>query len=185
MAAVTICSDFGAPQNKFCHCFHCFPIYLPWSDGTGWTSGETVKFEIFFLLRLGFPGGANGNEPICQCRRCKRCNFDPWVGKIPWRREWQPTPVFLPEESHGQRVWQVTVHRVDLGYTKHLSPGQWQPWKEQPPIHSPIVAMKSSNLVTVKGADLIWSPLKSLIHRKLAISHLLAWVSLVVQMVKN
>ena len=33
MAAVTICSDFGAPQNKVCHCFHCFPFYLPWSDG--------------------------------------------------------------------------------------------------------------------------------------------------------
>ena len=35
MAAVTVCSDFGAPQNKVSHCFHCFPIYLPWSDGTG------------------------------------------------------------------------------------------------------------------------------------------------------
>ena len=34
MAAVTICSDFGAQENKICHCFHCFPIYLPWSDGT-------------------------------------------------------------------------------------------------------------------------------------------------------
>ena len=34
MAAVTICSDFGAPQNKVSHCFHYFPIYLPWSDGT-------------------------------------------------------------------------------------------------------------------------------------------------------
>ena len=33
--AVTICSDFGAQENKACHCFHCFPIYLPWSDGTG------------------------------------------------------------------------------------------------------------------------------------------------------
>ena len=32
MATVTICSDFGAPQNKVSHCFHCFPIYLPWSD---------------------------------------------------------------------------------------------------------------------------------------------------------
>ena len=29
--------------------------------------------------------------------------FDPWVGKIPWRRKWQPTPVFLPGKSHGQR----------------------------------------------------------------------------------
>ena len=35
MATVTICSDFGTPQNKVCHSFHCFPIYLPWSDGTG------------------------------------------------------------------------------------------------------------------------------------------------------
>ena len=34
MAAVTICSDFRAPQNKVCHCFQCFPIYLPWSDVT-------------------------------------------------------------------------------------------------------------------------------------------------------
>ena len=35
MAAVTICSNFGAQENKVSHCFHCFPIYLPWSDGTG------------------------------------------------------------------------------------------------------------------------------------------------------
>ena len=35
MAAVTICSDFGAQNNQVWHCFHCFPIYLPWSDGTG------------------------------------------------------------------------------------------------------------------------------------------------------
>ena len=34
MAAVTICSDIGAKKNQVCHCFHCFPIYLPWSDGT-------------------------------------------------------------------------------------------------------------------------------------------------------
>ena len=36
--------------------------------------------------------------------RLKRRGFDPWVGKIPWRRAWQPTPVFLPEESHGERT---------------------------------------------------------------------------------
>ena len=34
MAAATTCSDFGAQENKACHCFHCFPIYLQWSDGT-------------------------------------------------------------------------------------------------------------------------------------------------------
>ena len=42
-------------------------------------------------------------ESTCQCRSCKRCRFDPWVGKIPWRRKWQPTPVFLPGKSHRQR----------------------------------------------------------------------------------
>ena len=50
----------------------------------------------------------SGKEPTCQCRRRKRCRFDlslgvPWVGKISWRRAWQPTPVFSPGESHGQR----------------------------------------------------------------------------------
>ena len=44
----------------------------------------------------GFPGGVVGKEPACQCRRCKRHGFNPWFGKIPWRRNWQPTPVFLP-----------------------------------------------------------------------------------------
>jgi len=46
----------------------------------------------------GFPGGTSGKEPTCQCRRP---GFDPWVGKIPWRRTWQPIPVLLPRESHG------------------------------------------------------------------------------------
>ena len=40
---------------------------------------------------------------VVENQPAKRCRFDPWVGKIPCRREWQPTPVFLPEESHGQR----------------------------------------------------------------------------------
>ena len=52
---------------------------------------------------MGFPGGTSGKEPACQCRGHKRCEFNPWAGKIPWRRAWEPTPVFLPEESHGQR----------------------------------------------------------------------------------
>ena len=50
-----------------------------------------------------FPGGSSGKEPICHCRRYKRHRFDPWVWKIPWRREWLPILVFLPGESHGQR----------------------------------------------------------------------------------
>ena len=50
---------------------------------------------------VGSPGGgSDGKEYTCQCRRH---GFDPWVRKIPWRREWLPTPVSLPGESHGQR----------------------------------------------------------------------------------
>ena len=44
-----------------------------------------------------------GKEPTCQCRRFKRRGFNPWVGKIPWKRSWQPIPIFLPGESHGQK----------------------------------------------------------------------------------
>ena len=50
-----------------------------------------------------YSGGTGGKESACQCRRCKKCRFDLWVGKIPWRRKWQLTPVFLPAKSHGQR----------------------------------------------------------------------------------
>ena len=52
---------------------------------------------------LSFPGGTSGKESTCQARRCRRCGFNPWVRKIPWRRKWQPTPVFLPGKFHGQR----------------------------------------------------------------------------------
>jgi len=48
------------------------------------------------------PRWLGGKESICQCRRCREHRFDPWVGKIPWRKKWQPTPVFLLGKSHGQ-----------------------------------------------------------------------------------
>ena len=52
---------------------------------------------------MGLPGWCSGNEPICQCRRCKRQVFNRWVRKIPWNKKWLPTPVFLPGKFHGQR----------------------------------------------------------------------------------
>ena len=57
-----------------------------------------------------FPGGSAGKK--IQCRSRRSCTFDPWVGKIPWRRAWQPIPVLLPGESHGHRSLVGTVHRV-------------------------------------------------------------------------
>ena len=52
---------------------------------------------------MSFLDGASGKEPTCPCRRRKRLGFDPWIWKVLWRRKWQPTPVFLPGEPHGQR----------------------------------------------------------------------------------
>ena len=49
---------------------------------------------------LGFPGGSDGKE---STRKCGRAGFDPRVRKIPWRREWLPTPILLPGKFHGQR----------------------------------------------------------------------------------
>ena len=66
----------------------------------------SIKNEIIiktFYDMNDFPGSVSGKELACQCRRCKGCRIDPWVGKIPWRRAWQPAPVFLPGEPHGQR----------------------------------------------------------------------------------
>ena len=48
-----------------------------------------------------------GKESTCQCRRCKRQVFDPWHGKSPWKRKWQPTLVLLPGKFHAERAWQL------------------------------------------------------------------------------
>ena len=72
-----------------------------------------------YTTLMGFPGVASSKEPACQCKRQKRCGFDPWVREIPWRRVWQPTPVFLPGESHGQRhLVGYIVHRVTQSQTQ-------------------------------------------------------------------
>ena len=52
---------------------------------------------------MSFPGDTSGKEPAWKCRTHKKCWFDLWVRIIPWKRAWQPTPVFLPGESRGQR----------------------------------------------------------------------------------
>ena len=62
-------------------------------------------------INIGFPGSAVVKNLPHPCRRHKRCRFNPWVGKIPWSRKWQPTLVFLPGKSHGQRSL-ATVHGV-------------------------------------------------------------------------
>ena len=62
-------------------------------------------FYYFFSITVAkmLPMWHNGKEYACQCGRHRRAGFSPWVGKIPWRRKWQHTPVLLPEEPYGQR----------------------------------------------------------------------------------
>ena len=67
---------------------------------------------------LDFPGDASGKEPAWGCRRYKRCWFNPWIGKIPWRRAWQPTPVFCMENPMDRETWRAIVDRVAKSWTQ-------------------------------------------------------------------
>ena len=69
---------------------------------------------IIQVRRDGFPGGSAGKESTCNVGDLGSI---PWVGKIPWRRKGQPTPIFLPREFHGQRSLQVIVHEVTKSQT--------------------------------------------------------------------
>ena len=52
-----------------------------------------------------FPGGASGKEPACQCRRCKRCGFDPWVGRSPGEGKGNPLQYSCLENPMDRRAW--------------------------------------------------------------------------------
>ena len=72
ISVVSICGKFTDTANNYFGLLSTF-IRLPW-----WLRWLRIRLQ------------------------CKKPGFNPWVGKIPWRRKWQPTPVFLPGESHGQ-----------------------------------------------------------------------------------
>ena len=64
-----------------------------------------INIHLIFGWVIQFywlPRWYSDKESTCQCRRCERHGFDPWVGEVPWKRKWQPTPVFLPEKFLGQ-----------------------------------------------------------------------------------
>ena len=81
-------------------------VYLIWS--------------FLYLAGDGLPWWLRG---LSVCPQCGRPGFDPWIGKIPWRRKWQPTSVFLPGESQGQRSlvgYSPWVHK-ELDTTERLN----------------------------------------------------------------
>ena len=81
-------------------------VAIPFSRGSSqprdqtWVSHIADRFFVIWATREDVAGKI--------CLQCRKPGFDPWVGKIPWKREWQPTQV-LPGESHGQKAWQATV----------------------------------------------------------------------------
>ena len=127
-----------------------------WQQGTqqmsyeeinGWMNIKMVHMSVWIALRFlfqerehqemfrwyqrwskVFPRGASGKEPTCQSRRHWRQGFDSWFGKIPWRRGWQPPPVFLPGKSHEREG--ATVHRITeldtTKVTKHACKGDME-----------------------------------------------------------
>ena len=79
---------------------------------------KMICILLLYLVQKLKPRWLKGKEFSCQCRRCRRPGFDPWVEKIPWRRKWLPIPVFLPGKSHGERSlvgpwgWQKSLTRL-------------------------------------------------------------------------
>ena len=67
-----------------------------------WVKCLVTHIQLPYKVRFGLPRWLSGKESTCQRRRLRRCKFDPWVGKIPWRRNWQSTLVFLLGKFHGQ-----------------------------------------------------------------------------------
>ena len=85
-------SHQGSPLKK---------VVVP--DKSYWVCPELILSTARLICKGGSPGGTSGKESACQYRKQRRCVLDPWVRKIPWRRAWQPTPVFLPGKFHGYR----------------------------------------------------------------------------------
>ena len=116
-----------------------------WGD----TDSKGLSFFSLWLRRpLGFPGGTTGKESAFQCRRHKRHRFNPWAGKIPWRRKWQPAPVFFPGKFHGQRSL--------VGYSpwghKELDTIVWLNWTELYPTMS-LLGIYTRGKVHMKASE--------------------------------
>ena len=129
---------------------YCCLITRIWAAPAGsfsnFISWEKASKYLQGFSRAGgtFPGGTSHKEPAFQCRRHKRCRFDPWIREIPWRRAWQPTLIFLPGESHGQRSlvgyspWSCRVRHdwSDLACTHSRAETSGLLWVKQNPLQT-------------------------------------------------
>ena len=99
---------------------HLTPTPYEYLNLSSWLKPCRLQFLCKMRLKtyaLGFPGDASDKEPARQSKRHKRDGFDPWVGKISWRREWHPLQCSCLENRMARGAWQVTVHGVAKGQT--------------------------------------------------------------------
>ena len=88
-----------------------------------WFSYRHTHIYNIYVLSLILFKWRTGKESACQCRRWKRRRFDPWLGKVPWSRKWQPTLIFLPGKFHTQKSpeddspWVAESDRAEHMYT--------------------------------------------------------------------
>ena len=96
MAAITIYSDFGAQKNKVSHCFHCFPIYVPWSDGTG-----CHDLSHFIAHRWGNSGNCDRLFIFGLQNHC-RWWLQPWNLKAlaPWKKSYDQCRQHIKRQRH-------------------------------------------------------------------------------------
>ena len=80
--------------------------------------GDRRQSSCHFCILYRVPGDTSGKEPTCRCRRCKRLGFNPWVGKIAWRKACQPSPVFMPGKYVDRGGLRATVHGVTKSRTR-------------------------------------------------------------------
>ena len=95
---------------------------------------DVTLYILQFIGPRETVGDSIGKDPTCECRRHKRHRLGPYVGKIPWRRRWQPTPVLFPGESSFLKrgAWKAIVHEVAKRQawlkrpsTAHIRPLSW------------------------------------------------------------
>ena len=105
------CSPQSIKQSFLCYILGSHQLSVLYTVSIAYirqpeSSSSAIVFYLVSLC-LGLPRWCGGKTPDCQCRRCR---FNPWVWKIPWRRNWQSTPLFLLENSVDRGAWWATVH---------------------------------------------------------------------------
>ena len=118
-----------------------------WCKLKGKSQGHWAQLRrerIHYITRDGLPSWLSGKESACQCRRR---GFDSWVRKIPWKRKWQPTPIFLPGKPMDRGAWWATVHGVSKRH-------DWAT-KQQPAMEEPSLCLRERKILLPPSPPLL------------------------------